>query len=85
VTGALEGLGLEVTPSVGNFVLIHLPEAVGKTAADADAFLLSRGVVLRRVTAYGFTNALRMTIGSEEANLATVDTFAEFLGTAGAA
>jgi histidinol-phosphate aminotransferase len=85
VTKALEALGLEVTPSVGNFVLIHLPETEGKTAAEADAFLLSRGLVLRRVTAYGFPNALRMTIGSEEANLATVDAFAEFLGAAGAA
>jgi histidinol-phosphate aminotransferase len=80
VTKALEDLGLEVTPSVGNFVLIHLPRVAGKTAADADAFLLSRGLVLRRVTAYGFPNALRMTIGSEEANLATIDALAEFLG-----
>jgi histidinol-phosphate aminotransferase len=85
VSGALEGLGLEVTPSVGNFVLIHLPETPGKTAADADAFLLSRGIVLRRVTAYGFPNALRMTIGSEEANLATIDALAEFLGIVGTA
>jgi histidinol-phosphate aminotransferase len=85
VSRRIGGLGLEVTPSVGNFVLIHLPETEGKTAAEADAFLLSRGLVLRRVTAYGFPNALRMTIGSEEANLATVDAFAEFLGAAGAA
>jgi histidinol-phosphate aminotransferase len=85
VSGALEGLGLEVTPSVGNFVLIHLPETPDKTAADADAFLLSRGIVLRRVTAYGFPNALRMTIGSEEANLATIDALAEFLGIVGTA
>jgi histidinol-phosphate aminotransferase len=80
VTRSLEALGLEVTPSVGNFVLIHMPETEGKTVAEADAFLLSRGVVLRRVTAYGFPNALRMTIGSEEANLATVAALGEFLG-----
>lgn len=85
VTAALENLGLAVTPSVGNFVLIHLPESEGKTAADADAFLLARGIVLRRVSAYGFPNALRMTIGSEEANLAALEAFADFLGTAGAA
>jgi len=85
VSDALGSLGLEVTPSVGNFVLIHLPETAGKTAAEADEFLLSRGIVLRRVTAYGFPNALRMTIGSEEANLATINAFAEFLGTRGTA
>lgn len=82
VTNGIEALGLEVTPSVGNFVLIHFPETKGKTAADADAFLLSRGIVLRRVTAYGFANALRMSIGSAEANLATIAALGEFLGMA---
>jgi len=85
VTAGIEALGLEVTPSVGNFVLIHFPESKGKTAAEADDFLLSRGVVLRRVAAYGFPNALRMTIGSEEANRVTLAALAEFLGKAKAA
>mgnify|MGYP001378612194 CR=1 FL=1 len=80
VTEALERLGLAVTPSVGNFVLIHFPEEKGKTAAEADEFLLSRGVVARRVTAYGFPNALRMTIGSAEANEAAIAGLAAFLG-----
>src|SRR3954467_8529069 len=34
-------LGLKLTPSVGNFILIHLADA--KTAKDADALLTSRG------------------------------------------
>jgi histidinol-phosphate/aromatic aminotransferase/cobyric acid decarboxylase-like protein len=36
------GLGLAVTPSVGNFLLVHFPQEAGKTAKDADAFLTSR-------------------------------------------
>jgi len=40
---------------------------------------LERGVVLRRMEAYGLPEALRMTIGSEEANAATVVAFREFL------
>ena len=36
-----------ITPSVANFVLIHFPLDAGKTAADADAFLTERGLVLR--------------------------------------
>ena len=40
-------LGLKVTPSVGNFILIHFPETKGKTAKDADTLLTSRGLVLR--------------------------------------
>ena len=67
LTQALEALGLTVTPSVGNFVLIHFPDSPSKGAADADAFLLENGCVLRRVTNYGFPNALRMTVGSAEA------------------
>ena len=78
-TAALEELGLKVTPSVGNFLLIHFPDEAGKRAADADAFLLKRGVVLRRMEAYGLPNALRMTIGSEDANAATVAGLADFL------
>src|SRR3984893_125122 len=42
-------LGLEVTPSVANFVLIHFPDRAGLSAADADAFLTRRGLILRRV------------------------------------
>ena len=80
VTEALEGLGLKVTPSVGNFVLIHFGDEPGKSAADADAHLTKRGYVLRRVTGYGFPNALRMTIGSEEANLGTIAALTEFMG-----
>src|SRR3954452_20335938 len=64
----IEGLGLQVTPSVANFVLIHFPDAPGRTAQDADAFLTRRGLVLRQVGAYGLPNALRLTVGDAEAN-----------------
>ncbi|TMJ05640.1 MAG: histidinol-phosphate transaminase [Alphaproteobacteria bacterium] len=73
-------LGLKVTPSVGNFILIHFPETRGRTAAEADALLTSRGAVLRAVKAYHLPNALRMTIGTEEANRLVVKTLAEFVG-----
>src|SRR5690606_25701781 len=60
----LTRLGLRVTPSVGNFILIHFPGNGGKSAEAADAFLTQRGFILRRVSAYGFPNALRMSIGT---------------------
>lgn len=68
VTLELKNLGFEVTPSVANFVLFHFPKKSSKTAEGADAFLKSQGVIVRRVLAYGFPNALRMTIGSENDN-----------------
>ena len=46
-------LGIEVTPSVGNFLLLTFPKQSGRTAADADAFLSARGFILRAVAAYG--------------------------------
>src|SRR3954447_13662866 len=73
-------LGLTVTPSVGNFILIHFPETKGKTAQDADKLLTARGCLLRAVGAYHLPHALRMSIGTEEANKTVVATLAEMMG-----
>ena len=43
-------------------------------------FLSARGYILRRVTGYGFPNALRMTVGNEAANRGVVAALSEFLG-----
>ena len=75
-------LGLQVTPSVANFVLIHFPDTKGKTAKEADAFLTARGLILRQVGVYKLPNALRMTVGTEEANQLVVQALSEFLGKA---
>jgi len=83
LTQEIGKLGLMVTPSVGNFILIHFPETKGKTAKDADALLTSRGCVLRAVGAYHLPNALRMSVGTEEANRLTVKTLAELMGKKG--
>jgi histidinol-phosphate aminotransferase len=75
-------LGLKVTPSVANFVLIHFPDAKGRTAKDADAFLTARGLILRQLGPYKLPNALRMSVGTEEANHLVVAALKEFLGQA---
>jgi histidinol-phosphate aminotransferase len=80
VTEELTKIGLRVTPSVGNFVLIHFPQN-GRSAEAADQYLTERGYILRRVAGYGFPNALRMTIGSEEANRGVVSALTEFMKT----
>lgn len=80
LTDEIGKLGLEVTPSVANFVLIHFPDKKGLTAVDADAFLTKRGLILRRVAGYGLPNCLRMTVGTEEANRLVVAALKEFLG-----
>ena len=78
LTQEISKLGIIVTPSVGNFLLMHFPK--DKSAKDADAFLTARGLILRMVSAYGFTNALRMTVGTEEANRLVVQALTEFMG-----
>lgn len=75
----LTALGLEVTPSVANFLLIHFPDEAGRTAAEADSYLKRHGLILRRMGGYGFPNALRVSIGPEEANRLLVDVLREFL------
>ena len=78
LTAAFEEMGLRVTPSVANFLLVHFPPEPGRTAAEADAFLTERGFILRRVAGYGFPNALRMTVGTSEANQGVVEALREF-------
>lgn len=75
----LAELGLDVTPSVGNFVLIHVPREQGRTAADLDAYLKSKAIILRRVSAYGLPDALRMSIGTDEENLTVLAAIRAFL------
>jgi histidinol-phosphate aminotransferase len=75
----LRELGLSVTPSAGNFLLMHFPREPGRTALEADAFLSGRGLILRAVGAYGLPDCLRLTVGSEDANRLVVETLREFL------
>jgi histidinol-phosphate aminotransferase len=75
----ISALGLKVTPSVANFVLVHFPLGKGRNAAAADEFLSARGMILRRMEAYGLAGTLRLTVGSEEANRAVVAALREFM------
>jgi histidinol-phosphate aminotransferase len=79
LAGAISELGIEVTPSVGNFLLLTFPKESGRTAAEADAFLSARGFILRAVAAYGLPESLRLTVGSEEANKGVVEALAELM------
>ncbi len=76
----LRALGLGVTESVGNFILVHFPENdPAHSAEKADAYLLSQGIILRSTAGYGLSNALRMTIGTGDENKAVVTALETFL------
>ncbi len=72
----IAGLDIGVTPSVGNFLLLHFTDAAQARAADE--FLVQRGLILRAVRAYGLPQCLRLTIGDEDANRLVVAALAEF-------
>ena len=75
----LGGLGLEITPSAANFLLVGFPTHRGKTASEAEAFLASRGLLVRGVAGYGLPNHLRITVGLEAHNRALIDSLTDFL------
>lgn len=76
----LNGLGLETTPSAGNFLLSQFTDAPGRSAADALAALKEEGILLRGMAAYGLRDCLRISIGTEAENRATVVALRRFLG-----
>jgi len=77
---ALQRIGLRVTPSAANFLLVHFPQNSGQSARAADKFLHERRIILRRVEEYGFPDALRMTIGTEDENEAVLEALSAFMG-----
>ena len=79
VTAGISAMGLNVTPSVGNFVLVHFEDKTGKTAGAADAFLTQNNIVVRRMDAYGLPDALRISIGDEAGCTALLSSLQAFM------
>ena len=76
----LRGMGLTMVGQSGNFVLPHFNGQNGKTAAAADAFLQSRGIIARRVANYGLPDHLRITIGADDEMELLLASLEEFMG-----
>ena len=80
---AIRGLGLAVPESQGNFVLVRFPPDTGRDAVAADAYLKSRGIIARRVAAYGLPDSLRISIGLESEMRACVSALSDFVASGG--
>ncbi|WP_371156466.1 histidinol-phosphate transaminase [Jannaschia sp. 2305UL9-9] len=63
LSAALADLGIASDPSHANFVLARFTDE--EEARACDAFLKSKGVIVRHVAAYGLPHCLRMTVGDE--------------------
>src|ERR1039457_527157 len=66
LTRGLESLGLTVVPSQANFVMSVLPTE--QDASRIFEYLLSQGVVVRPLKAFGLANCLRVSTGTDEDN-----------------
>lgn len=80
VSQALRDLGLEVAPSVGNFVLAGFPDE--ETADRAYAFLNAQGVLTRQMKGYHLPRHLRVSIGAGWENGMLIDALKDFRGRA---
>lgn len=63
----IDRLGLYVSDSVANFVLMRIPDFIPNSGAATEEFL-KRGVIVRPVANYDLTRYLRVTIGKPEEN-----------------
>ncbi|QIE54848.1 histidinol-phosphate transaminase [Pikeienuella piscinae] len=80
LTAALGDAGVPTTGSECNFVLAHFGTAPETGAAAADAYLKARGIIARRMEAYGLAGHLRISIGTEAACVAVAEAVAAFRG-----
>ena len=74
LTQGLESLGLTVVPSQANFVMSVLPTE--QDASRIFEYLLSQGVVVRPLKAFGLANCLRVSTGTDEDNRLCVEAWA---------
>jgi histidinol-phosphate aminotransferase len=70
LTERLNGLGLDVVPSVANFVLARFPDV--ESAQSAYDALLETGIITRLMKSYHLPDSLRISVGLGEENEALV-------------
>jgi histidinol-phosphate aminotransferase len=77
LAAGLQAAGIKVWPSEGNFVLADF--ATPERAKAADAFLRTRGAIVRPVGGYGLPQCLRITVGTAEEVGIVIDALTEFM------
>ena len=79
LTEQVRATGLEVVPSVANFILVRFPVDGVHGADQANAYLSERGIFARAMGIYGLPDCLRVTVGLEDENRAFAGALAEFM------
>ena len=79
LSAALEKSGIIAHPTEGNFILADFTTAA--RAAGAEAFLKTRGIIVRAMGAYDLPHCLRITVGTAEECGLVAETLAAFMAT----
>ena len=77
LAGLLTEAGVKVWPSEGNFLLADF--ATGARAEAANAWLKSRGIIVRGMAAYDLPHCLRITVGTAEECTLVAEAVAGFM------
>jgi len=77
LTEEIGRLGLKVTPSAGNFVMLHFRDADQRRAADS--YLRSQGLILRPLEPHALMQQLRLSVGLEDDNRRVAAALRDFL------
>ena len=77
LSAGIAAAGITVWPSEGNFVLADFGSV--EKANAADAFLRTRGIIVRKVAGYGLPHCLRVTVGNGEECTLAIEGLTEFM------
>ncbi len=72
-------MGIDVLPSVTNFILLRFPKERNMDAQHASDFLIANGILPRPTGVSGPGDALRVTIGTEQENIVFLDTIRAYV------
>ena len=75
----LNNLGFQAYKTQANFVFVIIPEKKNQNASLINNHLLSKGVAVRYLLSYGLGNALRITLGTKDELITTLEIIKEFI------
>lgn len=78
LTSELRALGLNVTSSVCNFIMLHFQDR--DQMKNCDDFLKDHSIMVGPLGAYGLDSTLRITVGTDAENQSFISVMKEFLG-----
>lgn len=80
LTSTFDALGWAPLPSAANFVTVRIPSAAALSAAQVEAGLAKRGILVRGLDNYGLPDCLRVSAGTDEDLNELSDALKELVG-----